>query len=391
MTQGIAMHPGFRSAALCVALLLSMTPAAAREPTPQELAEFKQLIDTGDLAGAEDLIAQYFFDGIEGTAIDVQVVRLRYFKKEFKDAFTGADRVLAADPRNTDALNLRGLAKIELQDPVGALADFDAAIAIDPAFSKAYINRARLFCAQRRFDEADKAYGVALEHVPDKAGVFQLQFDCHFAAGRFHEAIDVATDWVMSKADYAAFARLAQAEHATGEHKKAYQDYLKAHALYGSNNDFRSVTARIFLDIGTPQLALDSFNEQIAETPGNPHLYLDRGEAYDMLGRDEEALADYDRGFAQVGQAPPPKRGRQMALRGAIKLERGDVAGATADFDRAIADDPNDPVGWFWRGELWMRSGNHDKAIAAYQAALKVLPDDKTYLAALAKAEAAKQ
>ncbi len=386
------MHSLLGSAALCGALFIGLIAgAAAREPTAEEIGEFQAAIDSGDLEGAMDIRTRFFFQEIDGTAVDVQTMRMQFFKQEYDAALSLADKVLNTDPRQTTALNVRGLIKAQRGDAAGALADFDAAIAIAPTYDKALLNRARVLCAQRRFDEADKAFGVALEHAPEKASVFQLQFDCHFTAGRVHEAIDVATDWVMSKADYQGFARLAQAEHAAGEHKKAYQTYLKAHALYGSNNDFRSVTARILLDIGVPQLALDSFNEQIAETPGNPNLYLDRGEAYDMLGRDDEALADYDRGFAQVGQAPPPKRGRQMALRGVIKLERGDVAGATADFDRAIADDPNDPVGWFWRGELWMRSGNHDKAIAAYQAALKVLPDDKTYQAALAKAEAAKQ
>lgn len=377
-------------AGLSAVLLFLALPAAAREPSAEELGEFQGAIDAGDLDRAGEIRAQLFFDEIEGTAVDVQTMRLQYFKKDYDAAYGLAERVLAADPRNTAALNVRGLVKIERNDAAGALADFDAAIAIDPTYDKALLNRARVLCAMQRFDEADKAYGAALEHVSEKAGVFQSQFDCHFTAGRVHKAIDVGTAWFMSKADYVGLARLAQAEHAAGEHEKAYKTYLKAHAMYGSNNDFRSYTARIFLDIGAPQLALESFNEQIVETPGNPQLYLERGEAYDMLGRDDEALADYDRGFARVGQEPPPKRGRPMALRGVIKLERGDVAGATADFDTAIANDPNDPVGWYWRGELWMRSGDHDKAISAYQSALKILPDDKTYQAALAKAQAAK-
>jgi len=208
-------------AGLSAVLLFLALPAAAREPSAEELGEFQGAIDAGDLDRTGEIRAQLFFDEIEGTAVDVQTMRLQYFKKDYDAAYGLAERVLAADPRNTAALNVRGLVKIERNDAAGA-------------------------------------------------------------------------------------------------------------------------------------------------------------------------LADYDRGFAWVGQEPPPKRGRPMALRGVIKLERGDVAGATADFDTAIANDPNDPVGWYWRGELWMRSGDHDKAISAYQSALKILPDDKTYQAALAKAQAAK-
>ncbi len=386
------MRSSFRILALCCAMSMALTASAAdREPTPQEIAELTALIDSGDLEAAEDLLATYFFKEIGGTTVDVQTMRLRYFRKAFDDAFDIAERILAAEPRNIDALNMRGLVKAERQDAAGALADFDAAIAIDPASVKANINRARLFCAQRRFDEADQAYDAARERLPDKASVFDAQFVCHFDAGRHERAIEVGEAWFTYKADFRVLARLAQVEHAHGEYDKAYKTYLKALAMYGSNNDIRAYLARIFLDIGGPDLALKSFSELIAETPGNPHLYLERGEAYDMLGRDDEALADYNRGFAKVGQDPPPKRGRPMALRGVIKLERGNITGATADFDRAIANDPNDPVGWYWRGELWMRSGNYDEAISAYQAALKILPEDKTYLAALEKAQAAKK
>ncbi len=386
------MHSSLRILALCSALFIVLTASAAtREPTAQEIAELRAVIDSGDLEVAENLRAKYFLEEIRGTALDVQTMRLQYFKKEFDAALELAERVLVADPRNTDALNMRGLVKAERQDAAGALADFDAAIAIDPANFKANINRARLFCAQRRFDEADQAYDAARKRLSDKASVFDAQFDCHFTAGRHKHAIEVANAWFAYKADFRMLARLAQVEHAHGEHDKAYKTYLKSLAMYGSNNDFRSYTARISLDIGGPQLALKTFDEQIAETPGNPNLYLDRGEAYDMLGRDDEALADYDRGFASVGREPPPKRARPMALRGVIKLERGDIKGATADFDAAIANDPNDPVGWYWRGELWMRSGNYDAAISAYEAALKVLPNDETYRAALAKAQATRK
>jgi tetratricopeptide (TPR) repeat protein len=75
--------------------------------------------------------------------------------------------VALSDPmmnRRAALLSNRGVIKVRLGDNQGALQDYNAAIATDPMLGDAYVSRAGVLIAMKRFDEAraDADQGIAL-------------------------------------------------------------------------------------------------------------------------------------------------------------------------------------------------------------------------------------
>lgn len=73
----------------------------------------------------------------------------------------------------------------------------------------------------------------------------------------------------------------------------------------------------------------------LAEDPGNPWLLQQRARTRTRAGRTEAAEQDLSTALAaQVGEAVDPEL---LYERGALRLARGEVAGARADFDAGLA------------------------------------------------------
>jgi tetratricopeptide (TPR) repeat protein len=56
--------------------------------------------------------------------------------------------------------------------------------------------------------------------------------------------------------------------------------------------------ARELIESDRLEEAIDAALAQMREDPASPEPYLDRGEALDLLGRHDEAAADFERAFA---------------------------------------------------------------------------------------------
>jgi tetratricopeptide (TPR) repeat protein len=74
-------------------------------------------------------------------------------EKNFIDGMPYFNEAIKLDPDNPDAFYQRGLAKIDLNDYYGAIADFDEALMINSEFADAYMQR-----------------GSAKSFIGDKAG-----------------------------------------------------------------------------------------------------------------------------------------------------------------------------------------------------------------------------
>lgn len=67
--------------------------------------------------------------------------------------------------------------------------------------------------------------------------------------------------------------------------------------------------------------------------------------------------------------------GVAYSLRGLAYLDRGDIAHAIADFDRAIELAPDFAPAWQNRGNAWYARGNYGRAIADYDANISLDPN----------------
>jgi len=84
---------------------------------------------------------------------------------DFQGAVNALTKALAKDPENFGALLNRGLAYENLKQYDKALADYDRAIAIVPAFGRAYHNRGHVHSKMAQYERAVADYDEALKNA----------------------------------------------------------------------------------------------------------------------------------------------------------------------------------------------------------------------------------
>ena len=118
------------------------------------------------------------------------------------------------------------------------------------------------------------------------------------------------------------------------------------------------------LSPGTYQEAMAHFNRAIQIWPGYSEAYLSRAVAEHDQSRPAAALADLDRALDL-----DPDSTRAYNERGQIYLENGDTGKAIQEFSRSIQVTPT-VDGHYQRGEAYEKLGEHQKAIADFDAAI---------------------
>ncbi|GAB4556394.1 MAG: hypothetical protein OHK0023_28650 [Anaerolineae bacterium] len=89
-----------------------------------------------------------------------------YQRGDYAGAIAAYTEALRLDASNSEALNARGLAKLEQNEIFAAIADFDAAIAVDANFKWAYYNRGMVYLDLGDFGQAQQNFSEAIRIDP---------------------------------------------------------------------------------------------------------------------------------------------------------------------------------------------------------------------------------
>ena len=102
--------------------------------------------------------------------------------------------------------------------------------------------------------------------------------------------------------------------------------------------------------------------------------YINRGAAYEGIGRKDLALADYD---AVIKLAPDWEVGHRK--RAELLTELGRSGEAIVSYTKRIEAAPGDAFAWSDRGDAYEAAGDHQRALADYSAAIERKPDDPRF------------
>lgn len=114
-----------------------------------------------------------------------------YFEHgQTKVALDELKQVIAADPGFPDAYNLRGLIYMRLNDPRQAEESFRRAVELNPRDANVQHNYGWMLCQQGRYDEALRAFGVAMASplYAGRAKTLMARGLCEARAGRTADA-----------------------------------------------------------------------------------------------------------------------------------------------------------------------------------------------------------
>ncbi len=182
--------------------------------------------------------------------------------------------VVAAGRAFADAHHLLGLAHSLVGQPTEALAQFDRALALNPKYVDAHLNRAVTLNELGRYDEAATAFASAqgLTGI-DRTG---------FAAPAASKLANL-------------HAELAEAYAEAGGKQEAIAQYARAAALRPEFVDLRYRLARLRLDVGDAATARGELEAILEERPGFFEARATLGVACHLLGDAGGARAAWER------------------------------------------------------------------------------------------------
>jgi tetratricopeptide (TPR) repeat protein len=208
-------------------------------------------------------------------------------------------RVLKAEPRNFDALNLLGAVKLQQGQAGEAQRLFSAAVKANPGVPHGWSHLGQALYALKRAPEALECLDKARALAPDNTDILYQHANLLLSLGRSAEAL-TEFQAVLTRAP---------------RHVEAHINSGLAQAALGS-----------------PEAALGSFDEALALAPGHPVAQFNRGVALLKLGRYAEALAVNDAALAAA-----PEHLGALLNRGKALAQLNRLGEAVASYDRAIA------------------------------------------------------
>ncbi len=298
-----------------------------------------------------------------------------------------ADRIynaiLAANPRDFEALHLSGVLKHQQGRSIDALRLVAAALQAKPGSADALVNYGVILETLRRHEEALASFDRALALGCNEAAL-------HFNRGNVLNTIGRYADALASyDAALALAPGLSDAHYHRGNTLVALDRYAEALASYDralafapERADIHANRGAVLLELDRGDAALACLNQAVALDPGNIAALNNRGNALVKLERYAEALASYDEALALC-----PDHADALSNRGLALCELGRYDEALAHYAQALRVAPDFIPAHLKRGNTLAKLARMEEALASFTKAVALEPTnaEANFNAALAR------
>jgi tetratricopeptide (TPR) repeat protein len=297
--------------------------------------------------------------------------RSHLVESRYREAITIYNALLRVDPEDYEAYFFRGIAKANLDDHLGAEADFTIAIAKNPVSTMAYHHRAITRMMMGNYDDALADFREAIELRPDLSGSYYSRGYTYLMNRQFEAAIEDFSTYIFHNNRVAdAYLLRGQAYLQMKDTLRAMEDYDTAIATNRDNPDGYNRRGGLLMEQGKYIDALADFDTAVTRDTTYAYSYFNRALALERLGRFPEATGDLDRVIAMKPDEPVAYYNRAI-----IRSNIGDWVGARADYDRVTGLSPDNVVAYYNRAMVHQRLGDLQRAVADYTKAIELYPD----------------
>lgn len=277
------------------------------------------------------------YDGTAADFVRSGVILNRHGK--YQAALADFDAALALDSRDASALANRGIAYFWRGHKARARTDFDAAVANDPHSSVAL-----------------NGFGLLALHAGDDAGAITA-----FTAAMSGNSKDEAFALPMRAAAYWCAGRI----------EKALGDYSAAIRLKPSATGLYFERALVLKEAGERAAAIKQARLVTAANPKSATAYFVAGSIYESLNEPNRAKAEFDRALT----VSPPPRAQTYLARASYRFWT-DLAGRRGDIEKALALDPQSKRALWMLARVQMAAGQYAEAATSLTKALRGDPNN---------------
>ncbi|MBQ8493289.1 MAG: tetratricopeptide repeat protein [Alistipes sp.] len=296
---------------------------------------------------------QCMVDGNYREAIDVLNVLIRHDEKDF------------------DAHFLRGIAKYNMDDLLGADADFSRAIELNPVFTGAFYYRAITRSRLGNYDDALGDFRQAIELRPDLPAPYYSRGVTLLLNQQFEDAIADFDKFIrFEKRHVAAYINRGTSYLYLKDTVKAYENYNLAIRTNREDPDGYNRRGALYMEQERYEEARDDFDKAVACDSTYLPGYFNRALVQNYLHRPMLSIADFDRVIELDSTSSLGYFNRAI-----VRTEIGDYNRALEDFNQVALYSPDNVLVYYNRAMLHTQLGDIDAAIDDYSRAIELYPD----------------
>jgi tetratricopeptide (TPR) repeat protein len=247
-------------------------------------------------------------------------------KGNYDQAIADHDAALALNPQFAEGYHNRGGAYYEKDQLDRAMADYNEALRLKPQLSESYLDRGSVWARKGEHDRAIADYSEALRLNPQIADAYSLRAGVWYTKSDYHRAIADCNEALrLNPRSVPAYNTRAAVWSHKGDHDRAIADYNAA-------------------------LRID---------PQNFEAYTNRGSQWSAKREQGRAIADYTEALRLNPQITPA-----YFYRGAIQFDQGQFASAADDFSSMNRLEPSNAYSLIWGYFAQSFAGNRAAASA---------------------------
>ncbi|MCM1150568.1 MAG: tetratricopeptide repeat protein [Alistipes sp.] len=289
----------------------------------------------------------------------------------YQEAIRTLNTLLRFDEDAYEGYFLRGIAKYNLDDLIGAEADFTTAIRKNPVYTQAYTYRAVTRSRLGNYDDALQDFREAIDLRPDLPGPYYSRGVTRLLNQQFEEAIADFDRFIRQENKVAdAFICRGLSYLHLKDTLRAYENFDTAIRTNRENPSGYNHRGGLYMYQKRYAEAEADFDKAIGCDSTYLLSYFNRALVYSSTNRPTQALDDFDRVIALDTLNSLAYFNRAM-----LRTQVGDYNRALDDYDRVAVYSPNNVLVYYNRAGVHAQLGEIEKAIEDYSSAIRLYPD----------------
>jgi|GEM_PF-842849 len=289
----------------------------------------------------------------------------------FEDAIRTLNILLRFDDDAYEGYFLRGIAKYNLDDLLGAEADFTTAIEKNPVFTTAFTYRAITRSRLGNYDDALSDFAEAIELRPDLPNAYYSRGVTRLLNQQFREAIDDFDKFIRQENKVSdAYLNRGVCYLYLKDTTQAYADFETA--IRTNRENPMSYNRRGELEMKQQRYKEAEADFDMAIRCDSNYLlsYFNRAIVYSSTNRPMQSLADFDR-VLQLDST----NSLTYFNRAIVRSQIGDYNRALEDYDKVAFYSPENVLVYYNRAGIQAQLGNIESAVEDYSKAIELYPD----------------
>ncbi len=272
---------------------------AIRLSEKEPVGRSKALLVRAGLQEEEDARLADYNEAIKLAPHNAQALRARglyYMSKDQLDtALADLEKAIELDPKDADSYEAKGVVQFMQKDYDGALITLDKAVELAPDSPLTYSHRARIHAIRGDNDKALAEMSKALELQPRAIDFLMLRARIYQQARKYDKGlIDVNQVLRLSPGLEEALKLHAVLAAGSGRIDQAISDLEELNIETPNDAELLLQLALFYAADKQPQKAVDTYGEVLAKDPKSWMAYRGRADACLSLGKQGDALADYE-------------------------------------------------------------------------------------------------